>query len=107
MELMLAAPGETPTQVAQRAVKTARGGALAAGPPTGPAARPSTMLPAAAADMAAMLPIEGHMPGAIAALLGPASLDDEAAFRRDVMRVVFPGAVSQALRRGGVRVGEN
>ena len=106
-ELMLAAPGETPAQVAQRAVKTARGWAAAAGATTGLAASPITMLPAAVADMAAMLRIEGHMAGTIAALLDPASLDDEAAFRRDVMRVVFPGAVSQALRRVGVRVGEN
>jgi hypothetical protein len=104
---MLASPGETPAQVAQRAVKTSRAWAAAAGATTGLAASPITMLPAAVADMAAMLRIEGHMAGTIAALLDPASLDDEAAFRRDVMRVVFPGAVSQALRKVGVRVGEN
>ena len=106
-ELMLAAPDETPVQVAHGAVKTARKWAAAAGATTGLAASPITMLPAAVADMAAMLRIEGHMAGTIAALLDPASLDDETTFRRDIIRVVFPGAVSQALRKVGVRVGEN
>jgi hypothetical protein len=106
-ELMLAAPEETPAQVAVGAVKTARKWAAAAGATTGLAASPITMLPAAVADMAAMLRIEGHMAGTIAALLDPASLDDETTFRRDIIRVVFPGAVSQALRKVGVRVGEN
>lgn len=106
-ELMLAAPGQPPMAVAEQAVRTARKWAAAAGATTGLAASPITMLPAAVADMAAMLRIEGHMAGTIAALLDPASLDDEAAFRRDVMLVVFPGAVSQALRKVGVLAGEN
>jgi hypothetical protein len=64
------------------------------------------MLPAAVADMAAMLKLEGKLAGTIAALLDPDSLGDRDAFRRDILRVVFPGAVSQALRKFGVRAGE-
>src|SRR5687767_15638356 len=107
MEARLVDPNYTAVEAARAAVKSARKWGAAAGATTGLAASPITMLPAAVADMAAMLRIEGHMAGTIAALLDPASLDDEAAFRRDVMRVVFPGAVSQALRKVGVRVGEN
>ena len=91
---------------ARAAVKTARKWGVAAGATTGLAASPFTMLPAAVADMAAMLRIEGRMAGTIAALLAPESLNDPVAFRRDILRAIFPGAVSQALRKLGVRVGE-
>lgn len=91
---------------ARRIVKTSRSWGAAAGATTGLAASPLTMLPAAVADMAAMLRIEGRLAGTVAALLDPDSLNDPAAFRRDIIRVIFPGAVSQALRKIGVRVGE-
>ena len=86
--------------------KTTHRSGAAAGATTGLAASPITMLPAAVADMAAMLRIEGRMAGTVAALLDPDSLNDPARFRRDLIRVIFPGAVSQALRKIGVRVGE-
>jgi hypothetical protein len=46
------------------------------------------------------------MAGTVAALLDPASLDDRDQFAADVITVVFPGAVSQALRQVGIRAGE-
>ncbi|MGH7213789.1 MAG: hypothetical protein ACREIT_03380, partial [Tepidisphaeraceae bacterium] len=42
----------------------------------------------------------------VAGLLDPASLDDPDQFHSDVITIVFPGLVSQALRTAGVRAGE-
>ena len=106
-EARLADPDATAVDAARAAVKSSRKWAAAAGATTGLAASPITMLPAAVADMAAMLRIEGRMAGTVAALLDPDSLNDPAAFRRDIIRVIFPGAVSQALRKIGVRAGEH
>ncbi|HEX8523140.1 MAG TPA: hypothetical protein VF669_12860, partial [Tepidisphaeraceae bacterium] len=99
-------PNATPEQIAQRAVKHARKWAASVGAATGIAASPITFLPAAAADAAAMLRLEGKLAGDIAALLDPDSLDDAETFRRDIIRNVFPGAVSQVLRKLGVRASE-
>lgn len=93
--------------IARKAVKSSRKWAAGMGAVTGVAANPITLLPAALADAAAMLRIEGQLAGTIAALLDPASVDDPHAFRRDVLRVIFPGAVSQVLRKLGVRAGEH
>ncbi len=106
-EVRLGDPEATARQAAELTVRSARKWGMAAGATTGLAASPFTMLPAAMADMAAMLRIEGRMAGTVAALLDPDSLADPAAFRRDIIRVIFPGAVSQALRKIGVRVGEH
>ena len=105
-ELRLSDPNATAEEIANVAVKQSRKWAASIGAATGAVASPLTMLPAAVADAAAMLRLEGTLAGTIAALLDPASLDDADAFHRDVMRSVFPGAVSQALRRVGVRAGE-
>ena len=107
IEARLVDPNFTAAEAARAAVKSARKWGAAAGATTGLAASPLTMLPAAVADMMAMLRIEGRMAGTVAALLDPESLNDPAAFRRDIIRVIFPGAVSQALRKVGVRVGEH
>jgi hypothetical protein len=93
-------------ELARRAVGEARRWAAATGGATGLAASPVTMLPAALADMSAMLRLEGQMAGAIAALLDPGVLLDRKAFDADVISIVFPGAVSQALRAVGVRAGQ-
>ena len=106
-EARLEDPEATAVQAARAAVKSARKWGAAAGATTGMVASPMTMLPAAVADMAAMLRIEGRMAGTVAALLDPDSLNDPAAFRRDIIRIIFPGAVSQALRKIGVRAGEH
>ena len=105
-QLRLDNPNHTPEQQATAAVKDSRKWAASIGAATGIASSPLTMLPAAVADAAAMLKLEGKLAGTIAALLDPKSLDDEESFRRDIIRAVFPGAVSQALRKVGVRAGE-
>jgi hypothetical protein len=104
--LRLEHPGLSPDAVAQMAVKDARKWAVAAGAISGVAASPLTFAPAAVADAVAMLRIEGHLAGTVAALLDPASLDDPDAFQRDVLRIIFPAAVGQALRRAGIAAGE-
>src|SRR3954452_14214364 len=99
-------PGESPDQLARRAIAEAQRSGVAIGALTGAASNPITMVPAALADMATMLRIEGVMAGTIAALLDPDSLDEQGALPADVSGILFPGAVSQALRQVGVRAGE-
>ena len=99
-------PTETREDLAKRVIHQAKGWGVAAGGATGAAANPLIMFPAAVADVAAMLRIEGQMTGTIAALLDPSTLDTPAQFQADVISVVFPGAVSQALRQIGVRAGQ-
>jgi len=105
-EMRLENPNASAEAHARRAVKQARKWAASIGGATGLAAGPFTMMPAAVADAAAMLRLEGKLAGTVAALLDPDSLDDAETFRKEILRVVFPGAVSQALRRLGVRAGE-
>ena len=99
-------PGKSPEELAQLAIGSAQTWAAAAGGATGAAANQLIMVPAAIADMAAVLRIEGFMAGTVAALFDPRSLDDPRAFQADVITIVFPGAVSQALRQLGVRWGQ-
>ena len=98
-------PGVSGAALARYAIGSAQNWAAGAGAATGAAANPLIALPAALADMAAVLRIEGAMAGTVAALIDPASLDDPAVFQADILAVVFPGAVSQALRQLGVRWG--
>jgi hypothetical protein len=105
-ELVARNPGMSREKLAQHAVGSARRWAAGAGAATGVAANPIIALPAAFADMAAVLKIEGTMAGTVAALIDPASLDNPATFPADVLAIVFPGAVSQALRQLGVRWGQ-
>jgi hypothetical protein len=105
-ELRLSDPNATPEDLARKAVRDSRKWAASIGGATGLASSPLTMVPAAVADMAAMLKLEGTLAGTIAALLDPDSLDDPDTFKKEIFRVVFPGAVSQALRKVGIRAGE-
>src|SRR4051812_39091675 len=89
-------PGESTEKLVRRVIDQAVAWGAAAGGATGAAANPLIMIPAAFADVAAMLRIEGHMAGVIAVLMDPASLDRPGAFEADMLSVVFPGAVSQA-----------
>src|SRR4051794_6203749 len=98
-------PDETPEQLARRAIKAARKAGLATGAATGIFTGPLTMIPAAVADMTAMLRIEGVMAGVIAAVMDPASLDD-GSLPADVVSILFPGAISQVFRQFGIRAGE-
>ena len=105
-ELLANHPGLSREELARKAVGEARRWAAGTGGMTGLVASPITMLPAALADMGAMLRLEGQMAGVVAALLDPPTLMDKKAFDADVITVVFPGAVSQALRTVGVRAGQ-
>jgi hypothetical protein len=96
-------PDLSRAQVARRAVKTARRWAVATGAATGVVANPLMMLPAAAAELAAMLRIEGKMVGVIAALLDEDALKNYDKFQADVLSLVFPMAAVQALQQLGVR----
>jgi hypothetical protein len=95
-------PGETPEHLARRAVQAARQTAAAVGAATGAASGPIIMFPAALADIAAVLRIEGTLAGVVAALLDPDSLQGDS-LPKDVIGILFPGAVSQVLRQVGVR----
>lgn len=104
--LRKAHPEMSTTELAQVAVRSAKFRAATAGAATGAASSPITMIPAALADMAAVLKIEGTLVGVVAALVEPTILDNPTALRADVMTVVFPAAASQALRQVGIRAGE-
>jgi hypothetical protein len=105
-ELVARNPSLSREELARHAVASAQGWAASAGAATGVVANPLIALPAAVADMAAVLRIEGTMAGTVAALLDPDSLDNPNTFPADVLAIVFPGAVSQALRQIGVRWGQ-
>lgn len=99
-------PGMSPLELAHRARTDAQLRGAATGAATGIAASPLLMLPAALADMLAMLKIEGTLAGVVGALLDPASLDDSHILEADVIAIVFPAAVSQAFRQVGLATGE-
>ena len=99
-------PDLSAIELAHRAIRSAKVRAASAGAATGAASNPITMIPAALADMATVLKIEGTLIGVVAALLSPETLDDPQALRADVMAVVFPAAASQVLRQVGIRAGE-
>ena len=63
------------------------------------------MVPLAAMDLVVVLKQEGKLAGVIAALLEPAVLEDPDAFRADILAIVFPNAVSQALREVASQAG--
>lgn len=106
-ELRMTYPGLSNDELAHKAVTTARRWAAAAGGATGVATNPLIMFPAALADMSAMLRLEGQMAGVVAALLDPGTLLDKQALEADIVSIVFPGAVSQALRHVGVQAGKS
>ena len=106
MEVRTRDPNASPEQLAKALIRYAQKQGATIGGMTGLAASPVTMLPAALADIGAMLKIEGTMAGGIAAILDPASLDDPDRFRTDVLAIAFPAAFSQALRQIGIRAGE-
>ncbi len=106
MEVRLRDPNVSPELMARELIRYAKKQGATVGGMTGLASSPITFLPAAIADIAAMMKIEGTMAGGIAALLDPASLDDPDRFRADILAVVFPAALSQALRQLGIRAGE-
>jgi len=105
-KLRAAHPDASAEHIARQAIAHAKNWAMTSGAATGVFSSPLTMIPAALADMSAMLRIEGALAGTIAALLDPRSLDDPLAFEADVLTILFPAAISQALRQVGVRVAQ-
>jgi hypothetical protein len=99
-------PSMTVVELANLAIRSAKLRAATAGAATGAASSPITMIPAAIADMVAVLAIEASLVAEIAALLDPGSLDDENGMKADIISVIFPAAASQALRQLGIRAGE-
>lgn len=100
-------PALSAADLARHAIRAAKIKAATAGAATGVASGPITMIPAAIADMWAVLKIESMLIGVIAALLDPEALRNEhEMLRTDVIGVLFPAAASQALRQVGIRAGE-
>lgn len=99
-------PNLSAVELAQLAVRSAKLRAASAGAATGAASSPLTMIPAAIADMIAVLSIEASLVAEVAALIDPGSLDDENGMKADIISVIFPAAASQALRQFGIRAGE-
>lgn len=106
MEVRTRDPNASPEHLAKELIRYTKKQGATVGGVTGLASSPMTAVPAALADIAAMLKIEGTMAGGIAALLDPASLDDPDRFRADILAIAFPAAFSQAMRQIGIRAGE-
>jgi hypothetical protein len=90
-------PGENPEALARRATQTAQRWAGASGAGMGLFGNPFLIAPAGIADMLVMIRIEAQLAGVVAALLDPPSLDDDDSRVADLLGVIFPGAVGEAL----------
>jgi hypothetical protein len=83
-------PGEHPVALAERATMTAQRRAALAGLGTGLIGNPVLLVPLCMADMALMIRTEAHLAGVVAALLDPASLDDDEQRQLDIYAMLFP-----------------
>ena len=99
-------PGASVDELVDRAITTAKRWAAAYGAGSGVATTPLAMVPAAMADMGLTMRQQAHLVGVVAALKDPTSLEDADGFRSDVLTVMFPHAVSQALREAAVQAGK-
>lgn len=105
LELDAAHPQKTPEELALVATKLARRRAAAVGALSGLAATPFVMVPAASADVFVVLKTEAMLAGVIAAIVAPDGLNDEETFKTDILAILFPAAISNALQTLGVRAG--
>lgn len=105
-QLQAAHPHLDPEQLAEKVVHSTRRSGAAAGAATGVLSNPVAMVPAAFGEFGLLMHEEGKMIGVIAALLDPESLDDYETFKGDILAVLFPVAVTQALQQMGVRAGQ-
>lgn len=105
-ELRDAYPDATVDELVEISIKTAKRWAAVYGVGSGVATNPFAMVPAAAADMALTLRAEAHLAGVIAVLKTPLSSGHDEVFHTDILAVMFPNAVSQALREVGVQAGK-
>lgn len=104
-ELREAYPGLSDAELVSRAITTSKRWAAAYGVGSGVASNPFAMVPAAAVDMGLTMRAEAHLVGVVGALIDPSSLDDSEGFYADILAVLFPNAVSHALREVGVQAG--
>ena len=100
-------PGKTSKELAELAIKHARRWAAVTGVISGLPGNPLAMLPAAAADAFIVMKSKAKLAGVVAALIAPDGLNDEETFRTDILALMFPAAVSQALQVMGVQVGRH
>lgn len=104
--LRRAHPGVSNEALAQKAVQQAKTLLATTGALTGAVANPVAMVPLAAGELALVVNREAHLAGVIAALLDPHSMEDPDTFSADILAILFPGAVSQALGQFAVRAGQ-
>jgi uncharacterized protein (DUF697 family) len=105
-QLRKAYPKLSEEDLAKKAVKQAKTLLAVAGAGSGLVTNPLAMVPLAATEMGVVLNREARLAGVVAALLEPDVLKDEDAFAADVLAILFPGAVSQALSQFTIRAGQ-
>lgn len=105
-QLREAYPKLSSAELAKKAVKQARTLLAVTGAGTGLITNPLAMVPLAATEMGVVLNREARLAGVVAALLDPDVLNDDEAFAADVLAILFPGAISQALSQVTVRAGQ-
>jgi uncharacterized protein (DUF697 family) len=105
-QLRKAYPKFTDQELANKAVRQAKTMLAVAGAGSGLVTNPLAMVPLAATEMGVVLNREARLAGVVAALLEPSVLQDDDAFAADVLAILFPGAVSQALSQFTVRAGQ-
>lgn len=104
-DLRAAHPDKSAEELVQTAIKNSRRRAAAIGALSGFAANPLTMVPAASADVYAVLRTEANLAGLIATIIDPDTLEDEDTFKTDILAILFPAAISNALQTVGVQAG--
>jgi hypothetical protein len=105
-QLRTSYPKLAPEELAKKAVKQAKTLLAVTGGLSGIVSNPLAMVPLAAAEMTLVLNREAKLAGVVAALLEPEVLKDGDAFSADILTILFPGAVSQALSQFAVRAGQ-
>jgi hypothetical protein len=99
-------PGLSEEQLAHKAISQAKVLTAATGGVAGAVTNPFAMAPLALTEMGIILNREAKLAGVVAALLDPSVLKDEDAFAADILGILFPHAVSQALREVAVIAGK-
>lgn len=105
-KLRSAYPRHTNDELAQVAVAQAKTLLATIGVGSGLITNPLAMVPLAATEMTVVLNREARLAGVVAAILEPDVLNDPDAFSADVLAILFPGAVSQALGQFAMRAGQ-
>lgn len=105
-ELREANPKLSPEELAQKAISQAKVMTAVAGGASGLVTNPLAMVPVAFGEMGIVLKREAKLAGVIAAILDPDVLKDQEGFATDMLSILFPNAVAQALGAFAVRAGQ-